>query len=216
MCSSILVAFANVIISLLRKIIPNRICIIIQLVVVAVLVTIVNKVLKASGIERTKKELRQADICLWLLDCSAPLEDEDAAYLRSVSAQEHIVLLNKADKTRVVTEDDIREIVPESSVIALSAKTGEGLDLLKEAILAIATGNGSLDAGLNVTARQLEEIRQALTAIFEAETAVSDGLGQDVAAGILGTARGSLERILGISCDDALLDAIFGRFCVGK
>ena len=187
----------------------------IRLVDTAGLRTPVDEI-EASGIERTKKELRQADICLWLLDCSAPLEDEDAAYLRSVSAQEHIILLNKADKTRVVTEDDIREIVPESSVIALSAKTGEGLDLLKEEILAIATGNGSLDAGLNVTARQLEEIRQALTAISEAETAVSDGLGQDVAAGLLGAARGSLERILGISCDDALLDAIFGRFCVGK
>lgn len=49
------VAFANVIISLLRKTIPNRIRIIIQLVVVAALVTIVNEVLKAFAYDVSKQ-----------------------------------------------------------------------------------------------------------------------------------------------------------------
>lgn len=187
----------------------------IRLVDTAGLRTPVDEI-EASGIERTKMELKQADICLWLLDSSVPLDDEELGYLRSLSEREHIVLLNKADKAHVVTEDDVHEIVPESSVISLSARTGEGLELLKEAILSIATGNGSLDAGLNVTARQLEDIRQSLNAIVEAETAVADGVGQDVVAGLLGSARGSLERLLGIACDDALLDSIFSRFCVGK
>ena len=49
------VAFANVIISLLRKTIPNRIRIIIQLVVVAALVTIVNEILKAFAYDVSKQ-----------------------------------------------------------------------------------------------------------------------------------------------------------------
>ena len=187
----------------------------IRLVDTAGLRTPVDEI-EASGIERTKQELKQADICLWLLDCSVPLDGEDLEYLRSLSVREHIVLLNKVDKGHVVTEDGIREIVPESSIISLSAKTGEGLELLKEEILAIATGNGSLDAGLNVTARQLDEIRQALNATAEAEAAILDGVGQDVVAGLLGSARNALERLLGIACDDALLDSVFSRFCVGK
>ena len=187
----------------------------IRLVDTAGLRTPVDEI-EASGIERTRRELKQADICLWLLDCSVPLDGEDLEYLRSLSVREHVVLLNKADKSHAVTEDDIREIVPESSVISLSAKTGEGLELLKEEILAIATGNGSLDAGLNVTARQLGEIRQALDATAEAEAAILDGVGQDVVAGLLGGARNALERLLGIACDDALLDSVFSRFCVGK
>jgi tRNA modification GTPase len=40
--------------------------------------------------------------------------------------------------------------------------------------------------------------------------------GQDVAASLLGVARESLERLLGLNCDDALLDSVFSRFCVGK
>ena len=90
----------------------------IRLVDTAGLRTPVDEI-EASGIERTKQELKQADICLWLLDCSVPLDGEDLEYLRSLSVREHVVLLNKADKSHAVTEDDIREIVPESSVILI-------------------------------------------------------------------------------------------------
>jgi Na+-transporting NADH:ubiquinone oxidoreductase subunit D len=52
---TVVVAFSNVIISLLRKTIPNRIRIIVQLVVVAALVTVVNEVLKAFAYEVSKQ-----------------------------------------------------------------------------------------------------------------------------------------------------------------
>ncbi|MDD2314145.1 MAG: NADH:ubiquinone reductase (Na(+)-transporting) subunit D [Proteiniphilum sp.] len=52
---TIVVAFANVIISLLRKTIPNRIRIIVQLVVAAALVTIVSEVLKAFAYDVNKQ-----------------------------------------------------------------------------------------------------------------------------------------------------------------
>ena len=52
---TVVVAFANVIISLLRKTIPNNIRVIVQLVVVATLVTIVSEVLKAYAFELNKQ-----------------------------------------------------------------------------------------------------------------------------------------------------------------
>lgn len=172
--------------------------------------------IEASGIERTKAELHRSDICLWLLDASVPMEPEEREYIEQLREKDHIIVLNKADLARAVTEDDIHAISPESPVLSLSAKTGMGLDPLKEHILSLASDNGALDAGLNVTARQLQEVREALEAISGAEAAVADKAGQDVVAGLLGTARESLERLLGLSYDDALLDSIFSRFCVGK
>jgi tRNA modification GTPase len=77
-------------------------------------------------------------------------------------------------------------------------------------------GSGVLNSGLNVTARQLSEINECLSCIASAETAMAEKKGQDVAAGLLGSARECLERLLGLSYDDALLDSIFSRFCVGK
>ena len=171
---------------------------------------------EASGIERARAALKQADICLWLLDGSAPLEDADRDYIRSLGTRESIIVLNKADKALAVTEDDLRAIVPEGRTLAISAKTGEGLDALKEAIAAIATAGGALDAGLNVTARQLSELRACAEAIAEAQRVLEADMGQDVTAALLGTARKALERTLGIAADDDLLDSIFSRFCVGK
>jgi tRNA modification GTPase len=172
--------------------------------------------IEADGITRTNAELRKADIRLWILDGSAPLENEDRAYIEELDGKDHVVVLNKADLPRVTAEEDIHAVSPASPVLSLSAKTGEGLDRLKERILSLASGSGVPDAGLNVTARQLAEVREALASITEAEAASIERTGQDVVATLLATARESLDRLLGISCDDALLDNVFSRFCVGK
>ncbi|MDR1378833.1 MAG: tRNA uridine-5-carboxymethylaminomethyl(34) synthesis GTPase MnmE [Synergistaceae bacterium] len=196
---------------------------------------------EAGGVERALEELRRADICLWVLDGSLPLDEDERDYIDRLREKDHLVVLNKSDlkqsgclsivtkesvteesvtKESVtkesVTEEDIHELSPESPVLSLSTKTGEGLDLLKESILALVSGSGALDSGLNVTARQLSEIREALLAVTEAETAVAKEAGQDIIAGLLAAARECLERLLGLSYDDALLDNVFSRFCVGK
>jgi tRNA modification GTPase len=134
------------------------------------------------------------------------------------------VVLNKSDlnaSRSSTTEDDVRAMslqgsAAQSSVLWLSAKTGEGLDLLKDSIVHFASGSGTLDAGLNVTARQLAEIRDALLALTEAEAAATEKAGQDIIASLLSTARECLERLLGLSYDDALLESVFSHFCVGK
>ncbi|MCL2010135.1 MAG: tRNA uridine-5-carboxymethylaminomethyl(34) synthesis GTPase MnmE [Synergistaceae bacterium] len=179
--------------------------------------------IEAIGIERTLDELRRADICLWVLDVSKPLDDEDKAYIENLRAKDHIVLLNKADLNTAghppaVTEEEIRALSPEEIhvVLSISARTGEGLELLKDAILSMAMGSGTLDSGLNVTARQLSEINESLSCLTLAEAALAEKKGQDIVAGLLGSARECLERLLGLSYDDALLDSIFSHFCVGK
>ncbi|MDR1733077.1 MAG: tRNA uridine-5-carboxymethylaminomethyl(34) synthesis GTPase MnmE [Synergistaceae bacterium] len=172
--------------------------------------------IEASGIERTNEELKKADICLWILDGSAPMEEDDRAYIERLSEKDHIVVLNKSDKPHLLTEEDIRTISPESPVLSLSAKKGEGLDPLKELIISMATGSGTLDAGLNVSARQLAEVGEAVSSITEAEAAAAEKLGQDLVASLLSATRECLEHILGIQCDDALLDSVFSHFCVGK
>lgn len=172
--------------------------------------------IEADGIERAKMELKKADICLWVLDSSVPLDSQEREYIEQIREQEHIVILNKADLPRAVTEEDIHEISPESPVIALSAKKGEGIDALKDHIVAATQRSGSLEAALNVTARQLNEVRESLFALTEAEYAAREHAGQDIVAGSLGAARDALERLTGTRCDDSLLDDIFNRFCVGK
>jgi tRNA modification GTPase len=180
---------------------------------------------EAGGVQRALEELRRADICLWVLDGSLPLDDDERDYIDRLREKDHLVVLNKLDLKQTgsfsaaadaVTEEEIHALSPESPVLSLSTKTGEGLDLLKESILSLVSGSGALDSGLNVTARQLSEIREALLSVTEAEGAAAKKAGQDIVASLLAAARECLERLLGLSYDDALLDSIFSRFCVGK
>ena len=176
---------------------------------------------EAYGIKRARAELRRADVCLWVLDASRPLELADVESLRDLDPQNSIIVLNKSDLPQTLellsqTAETVRDALPQARSLALSAKTGEGVDALKDAIVSAAVSEGALDAGLNVTARQLADIRECARAMDEALGSLGGGMGQDVTASLLGTARLALERLLGMSCDDALLDSIFGRFCVGK
>ena len=171
------------------------------------------------GIERTREALKGAGLCLWLLDGSRPLDDEDGEYLRELDPTRTVVALNKSDLPRSADGGDVRTLLNGGApVLSLSARTGEGLDALKENLVSLAMKGAAaeLNSGLNVTARQLDDIRACIAAVSEAQAAQGKGMGQDVMAGALGRARLSLERLLGLSCDDVLLDSIFSRFCVGK
>jgi tRNA modification GTPase len=115
-----------------------------------------------------------------------------------------------------VKEKQVQSLLPESSVRIISAQTGSGVEELKEDIVALFLGEGTLDEGLNTTARQLEELRLTLEAVKHSLEAFASGPGEDAAAAGLLDARKCLERILGIAADDSLLDTIFQNFCIGK
>ena len=83
---------------------------------------------------------------------------------------------------------------------------------MKAAIYEKACGDSAVSSGLNVSAGQLEELRGSLQALREAR----DSLNEDITAGLLGSARMGLLRVLGVDAGDELLDSMFSRFCVGK
>ena len=73
-----------------------------------------------------------------------------------------------------------------------------------------------MTSGLNASSRQVEEIRKAIQALGQGISALNEGMGQDVVAACLYDGRTCMERLLGLSVDDALLETIFSQFCVGK
>lgn len=176
--------------------------------------------IESLGIERARAAMDEADIILWVIDGSAPLLGDEKIYIPQLDNKKHIIVLNKSDLPQAVKEADIRacfsNLSKKSPVLSVSAKTGEGLDSLKKKITDARLGDGSLDAGLNVTQRQLTEIRSSLVSVEEAERILTDASSDDILAGLLSDSREALERLLGLDCDGALLDSVFGRFCVGK
>jgi tRNA modification GTPase len=172
--------------------------------------------LEAIGVERAHTALREADVRVWVIDGNEPLRDEDREIASHLADKAHIVAVNKADLPLAVTQDDVFSLLPDSTVRIISAETGSGVEELKDDMVSLFAGSGTLDEGLNTTARQLEELYLARQALAHSAHALKGSLGEDAAASGLSDARKNLERILGIAADESLLDAVFSNFCIGK
>ena len=103
--------------------------------------------------------------------------------------------------------------------LRVSAVTGEGIPELERAILAaLGTDPAAGEGGVAVSERHAALLREAAASVNEARAIFDDGAEAAAvpAADRLRDAAESLARITGRSYTESLLDAVFGRFCVGK
>ena len=170
-----------------------------------------DDVIEAEGVRIAIDAMNEADICVYVADGSCELTVEDWDYIRALEDRNAIIAVNKSDLPA-----NIGEIDSSLAKIHVSAKTGAGIEDLRRAIYSMAVKDCAVNAGLNVSAFQLEELREALSDLKEGEESAVIGAGEDVTAGLLGSARVSLLRVLGVDAGDELLDSMFSRFCVGK
>ena len=101
----------------------------------------------------------------------------------------------------------------------MSAVTGEGIPELERAILAaLGTDPAAGEGGVAVSERHAALLREAAASVDAALAIFEDGAESAAvpAADRLRDAAESLARITGRSYTESLLDAVFGKFCVGK
>ncbi|MDR1853906.1 MAG: tRNA uridine-5-carboxymethylaminomethyl(34) synthesis GTPase MnmE [Azoarcus sp.] len=166
------------------------------------------------GIARAWKAVREADLALLLLDARAGLTDDDRAILAELPPNmPRLVVRNKIDLTAeppALTHDG------DTTHVALSAKTGAGMEALEQALLEIAGWQDSEDTFI-ARARHLQALEAGAThlaaARAELETAPP---ALELFAENLRLAQNALAEITGEFSADDLLGAIFSRFCIGK
>jgi tRNA modification GTPase len=170
------------------------------------------------GIERTRERLRQADLVLYLVDAGAPASPEDGAALSEMAGQPGLLVINKMDLEARLSENELsgQTSWPRTKI---SAKTGQGIEALKEEIVAQALGGGLRVAGEIITqARHHEHLRQCLIYLSQADDLLADDEKPpwELVALELGSAIHELGQITGEEVGEAILDRIFGQFCLGK
>ena len=140
------------------------------------------------------------------MDGSREINEDELNFIKSLENQNSIIVINKSDlEQKLKLDNNIQKI-------SVSAKNNSGIEDLKNLIYNMAVKNSNLSSGLNVSAKQLEDLRECLNSILEAHNSFDD----DIRADMLNSARIILLRILGIDAGDELLDNMFSRFCVGK
>jgi tRNA modification GTPase len=168
------------------------------------------------GIERTWGEIGRADVVLHLLDAREKLTTDDAAISARFPAGVTVVrVLNKADLAGVeasasIAGDEIREV-------RLSAKTGDGIALLRDELLKIAGWQAGAESIYLARERHLIALRAAREHLATAaDHAEQNSQALDLFAEELRLAQDQLNSITGEFSSDDLLGVIFSRFCIGK
>ena len=170
---------------------------------------------EALGVERSRDAAKRASLAVLVLDGSRPLtqEDEDAIALAQ-TVPHLIVAVNKSDLPRAVDIGGLADRF--DNVASVSAATGEGLDVLTDAIAAQFPAGSTAGGALLTNARQADAANRALSAVAEARSALRIGMTADVVLTDCESALAALGELNGKQVRDDLIDTIFSRFCVGK
>lgn len=172
---------------------------------------------EAEGMRRAHAEMRRADRVLFVIDASTdPGVSAYAAARASLPADVPVTLvLNKCDvATGVPLADTVTLAGPQW--LAVSAKTGEGLELLREHLKRIM-GYSVAGAGTVIArARHLDALRRTRAHIAAAEQQLTERRAGELMAEELRLAQQALEEITGAFTSEDLLGRIFGSFCIGK
>ncbi|HET7930782.1 MAG TPA: GTPase, partial [Rhodanobacteraceae bacterium] len=169
-----------------------------------------NDVVEGEGVRRAQAESTRADLLLLVTD-----EAPDAFDAAAVDALNHgaprILVVNKIDLSG---SRAAREELHGKLVIALSARTGEGVDLLRSELRRIALGSEG-GGDFSARARHVQALDRAAAALRAAHAALGTHTPELVAED-LRLAQQALGEITGEFSSEDLLGAIFAGFCIGK
>lgn len=169
------------------------------------------------GISRAWKEIEQADRILLVVDASEIKDQTDLVwpeFIQNLSKQDHLtVIKNKVDKLNQTASIDTQANYP---TISLSAKSGLGIDLLREHLKACVGFDSGNEGSFTARRRHLQAIEQALNAVNLGRAQLVEMNAGELLAEELRIAQDFLGSITGKFRPDDLLGEIFSSFCIGK
>jgi tRNA modification GTPase len=174
--------------------------------------------LEAAGIRFTRQQLDKADLVLFMVDCSIPLNDEDMRIYELVQDRKAILVINKTDLADGHVAESIAEPLGGLPRVETSALYDLGIEDLKVAIFnEVTRQRGASDLPSVVpNLRHKMALDRGLAASREAVEGFRTGRPPELVAVDLKDALDALGEITGVVTTEEILNQIFSRFCVGK
>ena len=175
------------------------------------------------GVDRAKDFAKDADLIVYVVDSSVPLDDSDDEIIDLIQDKKTIVLLNKSDLSTVTDEDSISEKLAQGNenicrMIKTSTKENVGIDEFEHTIKEMFfQGNISLEDEIYITnLRQKEYLYDTKNSLVLVKQSLADEMPEDFYSIDLMNAYTSLGLIIGEEVEDDLVHEIFSKFCMGK
>jgi tRNA modification GTPase len=167
-----------------------------------------------DGIARSRAAVQSADLLLVVLDRSRRRGTEDRELLAAAAKRRALIVANKSDLP--AAQAGARPLVGGAQPLAVSARSGAGLEALERALVSMARGQDQPADPYVSNQRHRDALRRAESALLTSLDAAEAGLPDDILAGEVASAAQALGEITGENSHEDLLDAIFSRFCLGK
>ena len=160
------------------------------------------------GVIKTKELINQADIVLFVIDSTSPLDYKDMEILALLRDKKYLTVYNKVDL--------LDETKLNNKYINVSAKTNKGIVKLKQSIYdAIIDKNIMANSLLITNNRHLQLLKKARKNLASALKNVDDNT-LDLISIDLKESYENLGEITGTTTNEKILDSIFSKFCLGK
>ena len=177
------------------------------------------------GVDKAKEKVEEADLCLYIIDSTSEIDDEDKQISSLCADKKTIVILNKNDLTGdIKISKDILPMLFSGSdsvdfpVITTSLLNGEGIEELKRAITELFLG-GEIAPKQEIYITNLRH-KELLSKTVESLALVIDSIEKDLSEDFytvdLTNAYVYLGEIIGEEIGDDLAEEIFSKFCMGK
>ncbi|PYL89478.1 MAG: tRNA uridine-5-carboxymethylaminomethyl(34) synthesis GTPase MnmE [Verrucomicrobia bacterium] len=163
-----------------------------------------ENLVEREGIERTQRTLETADLRLHIVDASGPRPRDFA------TNPDEFLILNKSDLAEHADWSS-------TDAIRISCKTSAGLpNLADEIYRRIGGAKLSAESPVAINARHRDQLRRASNSIARALAAIGAGATPEMFAIDLHDAQHAIDELLGGGDEEAVRDAIFSQFCIGK
>jgi tRNA modification GTPase len=163
-----------------------------------------GNLVEREGIQRTERALETSDLRLHIVDANAPRPSDFK------TDAEEMLILNKSDLPAHADWSQIK-------AIRISCRTGAGLsELADEIYRRIGGAKLSAESPVAINARHREHLRRASEAIARATGAIDEAATPEMFVIDLHQAQHAFDELLGSTDEEAVRDAIFSQFCIGK
>jgi tRNA modification GTPase len=174
--------------------------------------------IEQAGMARTRTKIEEAHLLLFMIDRSEPLDDRDLRLYQEIKGRPHWVLLNKTDLPAAPEERDLSTVFPGTFRLPLSARTGEGLETLRDRVGGWFLRDHPRETvpALVPNLRQKTILEKARAVLQEAREEMERKISPEFIAVNVQQALAELGVLVGKTTPEDVLEEIFSRFCIGK
>ena len=177
-------------------------------------------IVEKIGVEKAKKYAAEADLIIYVVDASVPLDENDSEIFSFIQEKNTIILLNKSDLECIVEEEKLLSLIDNKNVrvIRTSTKDNTGIDVLENTIKELFfQGDIKINDEVVITnLRHKEALQDAYESLCQVIKSLEDEMPEDFYSIDLMSAYASLGKIIGEEVGEDLVNEIFSKFCMGK